>query len=65
MALANPKLSDLITRSIGGGWVTQTDELKLLEPLAEDAAFRKEWRAIKQANKENSPLISANRPALS
>jgi starch phosphorylase len=52
MALANPKLSDLITRSIGGGWVTQTDELKLLEPLAEDAAFRKEWRAIKQANKE-------------
>ena len=52
MALANPKLSDLITRSIGGGWVTQTDELKKLEPLAEDAVFRKEWRAVKQANKE-------------
>ena len=52
MALANPKLSDLITRSIGSGWITQTDELKKLEPLAEDAAFRQEWRAIKQANKE-------------
>jgi starch phosphorylase len=52
MALANPKLSALITRSIGDGWVTQTDELKKLEPLAEDAAFRQEWRAVKQANKE-------------
>jgi len=52
MAQANPKLGDLITRSIGGGWVTQTDELKKLEPLAEDAAFRQAWRAVKQANKE-------------
>ena len=52
MALANPKLSDLITRSIGDGWLTQTDELKKLEPLADDAAFRQEWRAVKQANKE-------------
>ncbi|MDD5266064.1 MAG: glycogen/starch/alpha-glucan phosphorylase [Methylococcales bacterium] len=52
MALANPKLSDLITRSIGDGWLTQTDELKKLEPLAEDAAFRQEWRAVKQGNKE-------------
>ena len=52
MALANPVLSDLITRSIGSGWVTQTDELRKLEPFAEDAAFRQEWRAVKQANKE-------------
>jgi len=53
MALANPKLSNLITRSIGDGWITQTDELKKLEPLAENAAFRQEWRAVKQANKKN------------
>jgi starch phosphorylase len=52
MALANPKLSALITRSIGESWITQTDELKKLEPLAEDAAFRQEWRAVNQANKE-------------
>ena len=52
MALANPKLSDLITRSIGDGWLTQTNELKKLEPFAEDAAFRQEWRAVKQGNKE-------------
>jgi starch phosphorylase len=52
MALANPKLSALITRSIGDGWITQTDELKKLEPFAEETAFRQEWRAVKQANKE-------------
>ncbi|MGZ8236861.1 MAG: glycogen/starch/alpha-glucan phosphorylase [Methylobacter sp.] len=52
MALANPKLSDLITSKIGGGWITQTYQLKQLEPLAEDAVFRQEWRAVKQANKE-------------
>ena len=52
MALANPGLSGLITRSIGDGWITQTDELKKLEPLAEDSAFRQEWRGVKQANKE-------------
>ncbi len=52
MVLANPKLSDLITRSIGDGWITQTNELKKLEPFAEVAAFRQEWRAVKQANKE-------------
>lgn len=52
MALANPELSDLITRSIGGGWVTQTDELKKLELFAEDAVFRQEWRGVKKTNKE-------------
>ena len=52
MALANPKLSDLITRSIGDDWLTQTHELKKLEVFADDAAFRQEWRAVKQANKQ-------------
>jgi starch phosphorylase len=51
MASANPKLSELITREIGGEWVTHTEQLRKLEPFAEDAAFRKEWRAVKQANK--------------
>ncbi|MGJ0485752.1 MAG: glycogen/starch/alpha-glucan phosphorylase [Methylomicrobium sp.] len=51
MVLANPKLAELITRAIGDGWITHTEELKMLEPFAEDAAFCKEWRAVKQANK--------------
>jgi starch phosphorylase len=52
VALANPGLSALITRSIGDGWVTRLDQLRRLEPLAEDAAFREEWRAAKRANKQ-------------
>jgi len=52
MALANPKLGELITRTIGGDWLTHTEQLKKLEPFAEDAAFRKEWRAVKQSNKQ-------------
>jgi len=51
MASANPKLSELITRAIGGEWVTHTEQLRKLESFAEDAAFCKEWRAVKQANK--------------
>ena len=51
VALINPGLSALVTRAIGPGWVANLDELRRLEPLAEDAAFRAEWRAVKRANK--------------
>ena len=49
--LANPRLADLITGTIGEGWLTNLERLRELEPYAEDAAFRDQWRAIKQANK--------------
>lgn len=51
MGLANPKLCALIGRAIGDQWITRTEELRKLEPFTKDAAFRKEWRAVKQANK--------------
>ncbi len=49
--LANPKLSALINEAIGPGWEIDLERLRQLEPLAEDAAFRDRWRAVKQANK--------------
>ncbi len=49
--LANPGLSALITEHLGDGWLANLDQLSQLEPLAEDAAFRARWRAIKRANK--------------
>ena len=52
LALANPGLRELISRSIGTGWITHLDELKRLENFAEDAAFRAQWREVKQANKQ-------------
>ncbi|KAL1692664.1 glycosyltransferase family 35 protein [Schizophyllum commune] len=51
----NPELSALITKSLGVPkqvWLKDLFMLKKLLPLAEDAAFRKEWAAIKQRNKE-------------
>ncbi len=48
---ANPKLSGLIKRSIGDGWVTDLEKLKGLVPFAEKDSFLKEWRKIKLDNK--------------
>ena len=49
---ANPRLSKLICSRIGHGWLTDLNQLSRLAPLAEDAAFRTEFRAVKHANKE-------------
>ncbi len=51
LVLSNPDLTGLITRRIGDGFVRHLDELRRLEPLAEDAGFRAEWRAVKRHNK--------------
>jgi starch phosphorylase len=51
LRLANPRLSDLITEAIGDGWVTDLDRLRELEPLADDAEFRRRFREVKAANK--------------
>ncbi len=51
LMLANPGLADLVTRAIGDKWTRNLTALTALEPLANDAAFREEWRAVKRANK--------------
>ena len=47
----NPGLRDLLNEAIGPGWVTNLEELARLRPLAEDAAFRARFAAVKRANK--------------
>jgi len=51
IALANPGLTKLITSAIGDGWVRNLEELKGLEPFADDAGFREDWRRVKRANR--------------
>ncbi len=51
LLLSNPRLARLITERIGAGWVRDLDQLRQLEPLAEDAGFRREWREVKGQNK--------------
>ncbi|MCC6303050.1 MAG: glycogen/starch/alpha-glucan phosphorylase [Gammaproteobacteria bacterium] len=48
----NRPLSRLIGGRIGDGWVADLDQLRRLAPLAEDAGFRAEFRAVKLRNKE-------------
>jgi glycogen phosphorylase len=52
VALVNPGLEQLLTRAVGPSWPADLEALRRLEPLAEDAAFRAEWRAVKRANKQ-------------
>jgi starch phosphorylase len=53
MVLSNPRLTQLITRHIGDSWIKNLDELHKLEPLADDPAFRQEFRQIKHAIKQD------------
>jgi len=52
MKIANPRLADLITKNIGDGWLTDLDQLRQLEPLADRITFRRHWRQVKQENKK-------------
>jgi len=49
---ANPGLAALLTEAVGDGWVTDLDQLRGLEPLADDAGFQQRFLAVKRANKE-------------
>jgi starch phosphorylase len=51
IVLANPRLARLVSDAIGEGWINRLDELKRLEPLAQDPGFRHRWREVKRANK--------------
>ncbi len=47
----NPGLAGLISSKIGSGWITDLDQLRDLEPLADDRAFQDRWQAVKRENK--------------
>jgi starch phosphorylase len=49
---ANPFLSDLITRSIGPGWIHNLAELRDLLHFVDDSAFHEEFRAAKRSAKQ-------------
>ncbi len=49
---ANPKLAKLITEHIGKDWLTDLDQLQKLRQHADDPKFQKQFREVKQVNKE-------------
>ena len=49
--IANPRLTNLITETIGDSWQHNLDDLRKLEPHAENAEFRAAWREVKRQSK--------------
>jgi len=52
LALANPGLRELLDRTIGDRWPGELGTLRKLESRVDDGAFRRDWRAVKYANKQ-------------
>ena len=52
LAWCNPELGDLLSETLGEGWVADLGQLSRLAPLAEDAAFRQRWQQVRLANKQ-------------
>lgn len=57
LLMANPGLANLLDTSIGPGWARNLMELKKIEPLAQDAEFRRRFSIIKRANKERLATV--------
>ncbi len=51
LAQCNPGLAALLDQRIGSNWRLDLTELQRIAPLADDAAFRSEFAAVKAANK--------------
>ncbi|HTP05443.1 MAG TPA: glycogen/starch/alpha-glucan phosphorylase [Nitrospirota bacterium] len=62
VALSNPGLAGLLTKTIGDRWIKHfEDEVRKIEPFADDPAFRKEWGTIKHVNKSRLATLLRER----
>jgi starch phosphorylase len=48
LAVSNPEQSALMTEKVGSHWICDLDDLRRLEPLADDSAFRSQWRGVQR-----------------
>ena len=51
LALANRPLAALLEETIDNHWLRDLNQLRRLEPLADDAGFRERWRQVKRRAK--------------
>jgi starch phosphorylase len=59
--MANPRLSELITETIGEGWLNDADKLQGLEKHLKKKKFRQRWAKVKSDNKKELATIIKNR----
>lgn len=57
LLMANPGLSELITRTIGDRWITRLSDLEKLTKYADAADFQKEWARVKRENKRKLAIL--------
>jgi glycogen phosphorylase len=57
LLMANPGLANLLDATIGAGWTTDLQQLRNLEPLADDPELQARLSAIKRINKERLARI--------
>ncbi|MCG2720861.1 MAG: glycogen/starch/alpha-glucan phosphorylase [Thermodesulfovibrionales bacterium] len=65
MALSNPGLAELITNTIGEGWISNLEGIKQLEAFANEPNLRKKWLQIKHENKSELTEILHARTGVS
>jgi starch phosphorylase len=64
LGLSNPGLTKLITSRIGDNWLRDLDQLRKLEPFADDPEFQQQWREVKLANKRRLAALIADRTGI-
>jgi glycogen phosphorylase len=64
VAVSNPPLAQLISSRIGDGWLRDLDQLRKLEPLAEDVEFQRQWREVKLAAKRDLAALIDQRTGI-
>ncbi|HEY4932440.1 MAG TPA: glycogen/starch/alpha-glucan phosphorylase [Terriglobales bacterium] len=64
LALSNPELSRLISSKIGDEWLCNENNLRQLEPFADDTAFRSQWRQVKQLRKQKLAALINERTGI-
>ena len=57
LAWCNPDLRELLSQSIGDGWVKELQQIAAILPLADNPEFRTRWQEVKRQNKERLAIL--------
>ena len=65
IVLSNPRLTELITHTIGDTWISRFEDIKQLESYSNDPGLIKKWRMVKRENKNDLARIIFDRTGVS
>ncbi len=64
LGVANPPLRALLDTTIGAGWLTDLDQLAVLEEKLDDADFCQRWAAVRAINKQRLAQLVKQRTGI-